>query len=213
MSGVIAYFGVLARVQGAFGQRNKPYRLVDFDQAMHTERTPNPDSVKWVVECELLGEERPVSLGPGTSKALSPLGARLLSIEGVGSVLLGDHSITVNREPHVDWRPLGQAVSEAIREWENSAEPALGLDYQPPAPMVESAVLIRIQKILDEDIAPYVEQDGGEVQLKGFEDGVVKVKLRGACESCPSSAITLRVGIESRLRQEIPEVRRVESVS
>jgi Fe-S cluster biogenesis protein NfuA len=79
--------------------------------------------------------------------------------------------------------------------------------------MVESEVLVRIQKILDEDIAPYVEQDGGEVQLKGFEDGVVKVRLRGACESCPSSAITLKVGIESRLRQEIPEVRRVESVS
>ena len=72
------------------------------------------------------------------SRLSRPWAPVLVSIEGVGSVLLGDHSITVNREPHVDWRPLGQAVSEAIREWENSAEPALGLDYQPPAPMVES---------------------------------------------------------------------------
>ncbi|MEE3327170.1 MAG: NifU family protein [Myxococcota bacterium] len=180
---------------------------------MHTEITPNPNSVKWVVECELFKNGRPVALGPGTPSSYSPLGARLLAIDGVGSVLLAEKSITINREPEADWRPLGQAVSEAIREWEKSSEPALGSDYRPPAPEEESEILGRIRRILDEEIAPYVEQDGGEIQLEGFEEGVVKVRLRGACESCPNSAITLKVGIESRLREEIPEVQRVESIS
>lgn len=180
---------------------------------MHTEITPNPDSVKWIVEDWLLEGGRPVALGPGTSPAYSPLGARLLAIEGVGSVLLTANAITINREPSADWRPLGQAVSEAIREWEKSSEPALGPEYEPPAPEEENEILVRIQKILDDEIAPYVEQDGGEVRLEGFEEGVVKVRLRGACESCPNSAITLKVGIESRLRGEIPEVQKVESVS
>ena len=180
---------------------------------MHTEITPNPDSVKWIVEGPIVESGRPVSLGAGTSKAYSPLGARLLAIEGVASVLLMERAITVNRVPQADWRPLGQAVSEAIREWEKSSEPALGPEYQPSAPEEDNEVLVRIRQILDEEIVPYVEQDGGEIILEGFEDGVVKVRLKGACESCPNSAMTLKGGIESRLLGEIPEVQRVESVS
>ena len=64
----------------------------------------------------------------------------------------------------------------------------------------------RIREILQRDIAPYVAQDGGEISFAGFRDGVVEVYLKGACAGCPSSTVTLKMGIEARLKEEIPEV-------
>ena len=60
--------------------------------------------------------------------------------------------------------------------------------------------------------APFIESDGGEILLRGFRDGVVEVSLRGACEGCPSSGVTLRMGVEARLREEIPEVHSVVAI-
>lgn len=71
----------------------------------------------------------------------------------------------------------------------------------------------RILKALD-GIRPYLKADGGDVQFVSFsEDGIVKVKLIGACNSCPMSQMTLRAGIERALIREIPGIRRVESVN
>ena len=70
----------------------------------------------------------------------------------------------------------------------------------------------RVQEIIDE-IRPMLQADGGDVELiEVSEDGVVKVRLTGACGGCPMSQITLYRGIESRLKASIPEVSRVESV-
>ena len=77
-----------------------------------------------------------------------------------------------------------------------------------PKTDVERAIVA----ILDEDIRPAVAADGGEVTFMGFEDGIVKLKMSGACGSCPSSVMTLKGGIERLLREEIPEVREVEQV-
>ena len=65
------------------------------------------------------------------------------------------------------------------------------------------------REILENDVRPYVEQDGGEIVFAGFHDGIVEVYLQGACAGCPSSTITLKVGIEARLKQELPEVKEV----
>ena len=70
----------------------------------------------------------------------------------------------------------------------------------------------RVQEVIDE-IRPMLQADGGDVELvEVSEDGVVKVRLTGACGGCPMSQITLNRGIESRLKASIPEVSRVESV-
>lgn len=186
---------------------------MDRDTGMHTEITPNPDSVKWIVPGFLSANVPPVALKPDTSPRYSPLGARLFAIEGVESVLLARDTITVNKDPEADWRPLGQAVSEAIRAWQKSSESALGEEYQPPPHEDSDELLLRIRTVLQDEIASYVEQDGGAIHLEGFENGVVKLRLRGACETCPNSAVTLKAGIEARLRQEIPEVEKVESIA
>ena len=176
---------------------------------IHTERTPNPNSVKWVVARRILDGPRSVSFGAGTLPEVSPLAAPILAIPGVTTVLLSAEVITVSKAEDAAWRDLGQDVSQAIRAWAASEEPALGEAYRPPAAEPDDEVEARIRAILEAEIAPYVEQDGGEITLLGFSDGVVRVALRGACEGCPSSTVTLKMGVEARLREEIPEVESV----
>jgi len=69
----------------------------------------------------------------------------------------------------------------------------------------------RVQEVLDK-LRPYIQRDGGDVELVEVEEGIVRVRLLGACGSCPSSTITLKAGIERALMEEIPEVREVEQV-
>jgi Fe-S cluster biogenesis protein NfuA len=69
----------------------------------------------------------------------------------------------------------------------------------------------QVQEILDK-LRPYIQRDGGDVELVEIEEGIVRVRLLGACGSCPSSTITLKAGIERALMEELPEVREVEQV-
>ncbi|MGZ3699519.1 MAG: NifU family protein, partial [Bdellovibrionota bacterium] len=70
----------------------------------------------------------------------------------------------------------------------------------------------RIRQILDEEVRPAVAMDGGDITFERFENGTVYLFLQGSCSGCPSSTATLKVGIETRLRQAIPEVKEVVSV-
>lgn len=69
----------------------------------------------------------------------------------------------------------------------------------------------RVQEVLDK-LRPFIQRDGGDVELVEIEDGIVRVRLLGACGSCPSSTITLKAGIERALMEEVPEVKEVEQV-
>jgi Fe-S cluster biogenesis protein NfuA len=69
----------------------------------------------------------------------------------------------------------------------------------------------KIRQVLDK-VRPALQADGGDVEFIDYHDGVVTVRLKGACGSCPMSTMTLKHGIEARLREEIPEVRAVESL-
>ena len=69
----------------------------------------------------------------------------------------------------------------------------------------------KIQEALDK-IRPALQADGGDVELVEVEDGVVKVRLQGACCGCPMSQMTLKMGIEARLREEFPDIKSVEAV-
>jgi len=69
----------------------------------------------------------------------------------------------------------------------------------------------KIQEALDK-IRPSLQADGGDVELVDVEDGIVKVRLKGACAGCPMSQMTLKMGIEARLREEFPDIQSVEAV-
>ena len=69
----------------------------------------------------------------------------------------------------------------------------------------------KVEAVIDR-IRPALQADGGDVELVGIEDGVVKVKLTGACGSCPMSTLTLKMGIERVIREELPEIKEVVAV-
>lgn len=63
-----------------------------------------------------------------------------------------------------------------------------------------------------EEIKPRIQADGGDIELVGVENGIVKVRLKGACVGCPMSALTLKQGVESFIRKKIPQIKSVEAV-
>jgi len=74
----------------------------------------------------------------------------------------------------------------------------------------QAAVIERVQQIIQDDVRPYIEMDGGAIEFLRYENNVVYVRLTGACESCPSSTLTLKGGVERAIRRRIPEVKAVE---
>lgn len=82
-------------------------------------------------------------------------------------------------------------------------------------PASEAAHAADVQQILQvlEQVRPYLNQDGGDVEFISFDDGIVNVKLHGACGTCPSSLMTLRMGIENALREVVPGVQEVRNVA
>jgi Fe-S cluster biogenesis protein NfuA len=194
---------------------------------MHPERTPNPNSVKWVLDRPVSTAGRVVSFAEAPASDESLLASLLFEVSGVSSVLLSADFVTVSKRPEAEWAELAGPINAAIKQWADSGEPAVVESLQPGTeslqPAVEglqpsasgddSEVVSRIRSILEREIAPYVAQDGGEVEFVAFKDGVVQVLLQGACEGCPSSSVTLKLGIEARLREEIPEVRSVIALS
>lgn len=77
--------------------------------------------------------------------------------------------------------------------------------------MTQEHVISKIEEVLQE-IRPAIQMDGGDIQFVDFIDGVVQVKLQGACVGCPMSLYTLKLGIQERLVEQIPDVREVVAV-
>jgi Fe-S cluster biogenesis protein NfuA len=191
---------------------------------MHAERTPNPNSIKWVLGqtvADIVSSASFASVASDTAdtsgaggsecvtRTISPLAAPILEIEGVEGVFLGPTFITVTKHEGSEWTDLAAPIVAAIKAWAATGEPALGPDFEVPEQADDDAVVALIRTILERDVRPYVEQDGGEISFAGYRDGVVEVILQGACAGCPSSSITLKMGIEARLKEEIPEVKSV----
>lgn len=82
-------------------------------------------------------------------------------------------------------------------------------EHQPSEEDLDAQIRERVVPIIDQ-LRPYLQADGGDVELVNIEKGVVFVRLRGACSGCPSSLYTLKMGLEARIVEEIPEVRAVE---
>jgi Fe-S cluster biogenesis protein NfuA len=179
---------------------------------MRAERTPNPNSVKWVLSTKLLVEGHSVHFESPVAADVSPLAARLFVIEGVTGVFFASNFVTVTKQAEIEWPDIAQALVDQIKAFAASGEPALGPAYQAAAAQEGDEIAVRIQRVLDEEIRPYVAQDGGDVLFAGFRDGIVELYLQGSCSGCPSSTATLKMGIETRLREAVPEVQEVVAI-
>lgn len=145
----------------------------------------------------------------------SPLARQLFRIEGVKSVFFGPDFITVTKEnEELDWNLLKPDIYATIMDFFASGLP-LVTEETPPGEAgseEDDEVVAMIKELLDTRIRPTVQEDGGDVIYRGFEDGIVRLKLQGSCTSCPSSIITLKSGIQNMLQFYIPEVEGVEQV-
>ncbi len=146
----------------------------------------------------------------------SPLAGRLLSMDGITSVFYGPDFITVTKAPDAHWAHLKPQVYSLISEAFNSSEAIVHItkrhssashnDESPSSVAYsesDSEVVGLIQELLDTRIRPAIQDDGGDIEFKGFKDGKVHLKLRGACRTCDSSTITLRNGIETMLKHYV----------
>ncbi|MBN1208345.1 MAG: NifU family protein [Myxococcaceae bacterium] len=180
------------------------------------EWTPNPSTLKYVVDRRLLASGAVNFTNREEAEKKSPLARKLMDVKGVTAVMVGLNFVTVTKGDEGEWDELNDAVMATLDSHLGANEPVV--DEAAVAASRASAggnggsVEQRIQEILDAEIRPAVAQDGGDITLARFENGVVYLHMQGACSGCPSSTATLKMGIEGRLRELIPEVAEVVSV-
>uniref|UniRef100_A0A8C4U9S7 NFU1 iron-sulfur cluster scaffold homolog, mitochondrial n=1 Tax=Falco tinnunculus TaxID=100819 RepID=A0A8C4U9S7_FALTI len=182
---------------------------------IQTQDTPNPNSLKFIPGKEVL-ESRTMEFSTPAAAFCSPLARQLFKIEGVKSIFFGPDFITITKESEdLDWNLLKPDIYATIMDFFASGLPVV-TDEAPRtdtgASEEDDEVVLMIKELLDTRIRPTVQEDGGDVIYKGFEDGIVQLKLQGSCTSCPSSIITLKSGIQNMLQFYIPEVEGVEQV-
>jgi len=170
------------------------------------EATPNPNTVKLNID-RVIAEHGPFNYVSRERARESLLASRLLENDAIDGVMVGRDFVAITKKADAEWVSVAPEV-DTIRELVGSGEPLVP-DKPKPKSEVESEIEQRIRDVLDNDVRPAVAMDGGDIELYSFEDGVVTLHMQGACGSCPSSAITLKAGVESRLRALIPEVREV----
>lgn len=181
------------------------------ESAVRVIDTPNPNARMFRVDEALIPSGTFEFTDLQHAAQRSPLAQTLLELGGVELVLIAPRFVTVRKSPAAQWSWLSQSISAALSAFLRSGEMAVYEDTSSASDSVErTEVERRILEILNEEIRPAIAQDGGDVSFEGFKDGVVYLRLSGACGTCPSSSATLKHGIERYLCEEIPEVQAVE---
>ncbi len=176
---------------------------------VQTELTPNPNSLKF------LPGKNVSNSGPyeitSKNQINNELVRNILSINGVEGVFLGQDFISVNKSDQIKWDEIKHIVTSFINDFYSD-----GKDFVIDENIKEKGqeadldeIEKKIVKILDQKIRPAVAKDGGDIKFKEYKDGVVTVQLQGSCSGCPSSAMTLKQGVQNLLCHYLPEVKEV----
>ncbi|SHI79112.1 NifU family protein [Wenxinia saemankumensis] len=185
---------------------------------IQTESTPNPATLKFLPGQEVLSAGT-ADFPAAESASPSPLAQRIFGVKGVTGVFFGTDFVTVTKEEGADWDAVKPQVLGAIMEHYQSGEPVMaGAEAAARSGHAEhdgedGEIVSQIKELLDTRVRPAVAQDGGDITFHGFERGVVYLHMQGACAGCPSSTLTLKMGIENLLRHYIPEVTEVRPVA
>jgi Fe-S cluster biogenesis protein NfuA len=183
---------------------------------IQTETTPNPATLKFLPGQSVL-DAGTADFPTEEAAAPSPLARRIFAAGDVAGVFLGNDFVTVTKDAAAEWDHVKPAILGAIMEHFQSGEPVMEGEAEEAhgAQHAEedTAVVGQIKELLDTRVRPAVAQDGGDITFHGYERGVVYLRMQGACAGCPSSTMTLKMGIENLLRHYIPEVLEVRPVA
>ena len=184
---------------------------------IQTEATPNPATLKFLPGQAVLGAGT-ADFPTAEAAAKSPLATRIFGVEGVTGVFLGNDFVTVTKTEDTDWDVVKAPILGAIMEHFQSGQPVMDGESEATGGHAEhdgedAEIVGQIKELLDTRVRPAVAQDGGDIVFHGFDRGIVYLHMQGACAGCPSSTLTLKMGIENLLRHYIPEVVEVRPVA
>ena len=189
---------------------------------IQTETTPNEASLKFIPGVPVMINGGTYEILDARGSLVSPLAVRLMGIEGITSVFYGPDFVTVSKDDTQPWSILKPEIFSILMEHFTSGKNLFKDDSgEMDGPQdtkildTDSEVVAMIKELLDTRVRPAIQEDGGDIEFKGFEeeDGIVRLKLKGSCRGCSSSSVTLKSGIERMLTHYIPEVKTVEQVS
>jgi len=182
---------------------------------IQTETTPNPNALKFISENKFsevgAKEFQKKDIKPNTNNLIK----NLLEFDGVELVLVSDNFISVKKFDNVKWDSLRPSIISEINDHlvKNKKPILLKNSEILEKPKKESNLIVEeIKKVLDSKIRPAVAKDGGDIKFISFQEGTVKVELKGSCSGCPSSIVTLKNGVQNLLRHYIKEVKNVEAI-
>ena len=187
---------------------------------IETETTPNPATLKFLPGEEVMLAGTREFASPEAAAA-SPLAEALFDTGEVTNVLFGRDFVSVTKAPGADWSGLKPMVVSVLLDHFVSGAPLFAggvADFAVPGedegPDVgddpaDADVVAQIKDLIETRVRPAVANDGGDIIYRGFREGVVYLKMQGACSGCPSSTATLKHGIESLLKHYVPEVNEV----
>ncbi|SFR46652.1 Fe-S cluster biogenesis protein NfuA, 4Fe-4S-binding domain [Yoonia tamlensis] len=184
---------------------------------IQTESTPNPATLKFLPGQNVL-DAGTADFPSAEAAENSPLAKRIFAAAKVTGVFFGNDFVTVTKADDVEWDHIKPGILGAIMEHFQSGQPVMAADHAPASGHAEHSgedgeIVNQIKELLDTRVRPAVAQDGGDITFHGFDRGIVYLHMQGACAGCPSSTLTLKMGIENLLRHYIPEVVEVRPVA
>lgn len=187
--------------------------------SVYAEANPNPESMKFVMNVQLLPEGQSVDYPNLESAMESPLAQELFNFDYVSRVFVASNFVTVTKSADLEWVKLIPELRTFLKSYVEAGGPIFNEGFS--AKKAETAgangetsaedteIAKKVIDLLDNYVRPAVEQDGGNITFKSYNDGVVTVHLQGSCSGCPSATVTLKAGIENLLKRMVPEVKEV----
>lgn len=185
-----------------------------------TERTPNPSTLKFIPGIVLIENGSVSFLSQEDALGKSEFAFELFNINHVTGVYIGTDFVSIIKDGDIEWEDLKPEITGFMIEYFNSGKPVVGKEVEYISNNKSSReydehnqnIVDQIIELIDTRVRPAVAQDGGDIVFEDFVDGVVYLRLLGACEGCPSSSVTLKMGIENMLKYYIPEILEVEAI-
>jgi Fe-S cluster biogenesis protein NfuA len=185
---------------------------------IYTESTPNPHSMKFVFNVELLPEGMSFDYTQPadglTKEKNSPLAVALFGFEFVRRVFITNNFITLTKTENAAWEDELFGIKQYLKKYFGDKLPVFSLptsEFADEDGTSDSEIIKQIKQVLEEYVKPAVESDGGAISFHSFDEstGQMKVLLQGSCSGCPSSQMTLKQGIETLMTRMVPAVKEV----
>ncbi len=185
---------------------------------IYTESTPNPHSMKFVFNVELLPEGMSFDYTQPadglTKEKNSPLAVALFGFEFVRRVFITNNFITLTKTDNAAWEDELFGIKQYLKKYFAEKHPVFSLpasEFAAEGESLDSEIISQIKQVLEEYVKPAVESDGGAITFHSFDEatGQMKVLLQGSCSGCPSSQMTLKAGIETLMTRMVPAVKEV----